>query len=105
MRDLDRATDNYSEIMRKLTSAQLAEELERTQKGERFTLMGAASYPTAPSKPNKPAIFLLGFTFALGVGGSIAALAEFLDRRIHGPKELAAVFKAPPLAIIPEIPG
>jgi polysaccharide chain length determinant protein (PEP-CTERM system associated) len=104
-RDRDRAIGNYREIMDKLTSAKLAEELERTEKGERFTLMGAATFPSTPSSPNLPAIMLLGLTFAFGVGVAIAGLAEYLDHRIHGPKELAAVFKAPPLAIIPEIPG
>jgi uncharacterized protein involved in exopolysaccharide biosynthesis len=104
-RDLERATTNYRDIMNKVSSAQLAEELERTQRGERLTLIGAASFPTAPAKPNRPAIILLGLTFALGAGLSIAALAEYLDHRIHGPRDLAAVFKAPPLAIIPEIRG
>lgn len=104
-RDLDHATGKYSEIMNKLTSAKLAEELEREQKAERFILSEAASYPSTPSKPNIPAIMLLGLTFALGVGVGVAALAEHLDHRIFGPKELAAVFKAPPLAIIPEITG
>ena len=103
-RDLNHATGKYSEIRDKLTGAQLAEELEREQKAERFTLIEAATYPSAPSKPNIPAIMLLGLTFALGAGVGVAALSEYLDRRIHGPKELAAVFKAPPLAIIPEIP-
>jgi polysaccharide biosynthesis transport protein len=103
-RDLNHATGKYSEIRDKLTSAQLAEELEREQKAERFTLLEAATYPSAPTKPNIPAIMLLGLTFALGAGVGVAALSEYLDHRIHGPKELAAVFKAPPLAIIPEIP-
>ena len=104
-RDLDHATSKYSEIMDKLTSAKLAEELEREQKAERFTLIEAANYPSTPSEPNIPAIMLLGVTLALGAGVGVAALAEYLDHRIHGPKELAAVFKAPPLAIIPEIRG
>lgn len=104
-RDLNHATSKYSEIMDKLTSAKLAEELEREQKAERFILIEAADYPSTPSKPNIPAIMLLGLTFALGVGVGVAALAEYLDHRIFGPKELAAVFKAPPLAIIPEITG
>ena len=104
-RDLDHATDNYREIMDKVTSAQLAEELERTHKGQRFTLIEAATYPTSPSKPNVPAIMLLGLTLALGVGVGSAALAEYMDHRIHGPKDIAAVFKAPPIAIIPEIQG
>lgn len=104
-RDLDHATSRYSDIMNKLTSAKLAEELEREQKAERFILIEAANYPSTPSEPNIPAIMLLGLTFALGVGIGIAALTEYLDKRIFGPKELAAVFKAPPLAIIPEIRG
>ncbi|MBU1190131.1 MAG: hypothetical protein KKE76_00305 [Gammaproteobacteria bacterium] len=104
-RDLDHATSKYSDIMNKLTSAKLAEELEREQKAERFILIEPAIYPSTPSEPNIPAIMLLGLTFALGVGISIAALAEYLDKRIFGPKELATIFKAPPLAIIPEIRG
>lgn len=104
-RDLDHATSKYSEIMDKLTSAKLAEELEREQKAERFILIEAADYPSTPSKPNIPAIMLLGLTFAMGVGVGIGALSEHLDHRIFGPKELAAVFKAPPLAIIPAIRG
>jgi len=105
-RDLDHATTNYREIRGKVTSAQLGEELERSQKGgQRFTLGEPADYPIAPSKPNKPAIMVLGLTFALGLGVGISVLAEYLDHRIHGPKELAAVFKAPPIAVIPEIPG
>jgi len=105
-RDLDHATTNHRQIMDKVTSAQLAEKLERSQRGgERFTLGLPADYPTAPSKPNKPAIIVLGLTFALGVGIGIAALAEYLDHRIHGPKELAMAFNAPPIAVIPEIPS
>lgn len=104
-RDLDHATNKYLEIKDKQASARLAVELEREKKAERFTLIEAASYPSAPSEPNVPAIMLLGLTLALAAGVGIASLAEYLDHRIHGPKELAAVFKAPPLAIIPEIRG
>lgn len=104
-RDLTHATEKYRQIMDKLTGAQLAEELEREQKAERFTLVESASYPSSPSKPNRLAIILLGFTFALAVGVGVAGLAQYLDRRILGPRELAAVFKAPPMAIIPDIPA
>lgn len=105
MRDLDHTTRKYREIMDKLTGAQLAEELEREQKAERFTLIEAAYYPNIPSKPNRLGILLLGMVIALAAGVGAAALAEHLDHRILGPKDLAAVFKAPPLAMIPEIPA
>jgi polysaccharide biosynthesis transport protein len=105
IRDLELATTKYREIMGKLTGAQLAEELEREQKGERFTLSAPATYPSEPSKPNRLAVMLLGVVFALAAGVSTAFLAEYFDHRILGPKELAAVFKAPPLAMIPEIPA
>jgi len=104
-RDLDHAVSEYDKLMGKLKSAQLAEELERGQKAEHFSLIEKANYPSKPSKPNIPGLILLGLTFALGAGVGVSALAEHLDHRIHGPKELAAVFKAPPIAIIPEIPG
>lgn len=104
-RDLDHATSKYTEIMDKLTAAQLSVALEREQKAERFVLIEAANLPSSPSKPNIPGIVLLGLTLAIGAGVGVAALAESLDHRIFGPKDLAAVFKAPPLAIIPEIKG
>ncbi len=49
-----------SDLQAKMMEAQVAEELESKQKGERFTLVESARFPEKPYKPNRPAIFLIG---------------------------------------------
>jgi capsular polysaccharide biosynthesis protein len=48
---------------------------------------------------------LLGIMLALCGGVGIAAFAEYNDRRIYGSADLVAIFGAPPLGTIPEIPA
>jgi uncharacterized protein involved in exopolysaccharide biosynthesis len=102
-RDLDTHMVNYRDIKDKLMEARLSEELEQKQKAERFTMLDMANLPTSPIRPNRLGIIILGFVLGLGSGIWIAAIAEFRDRRIHSPKDLAAVFGAPPVGIIHEI--
>ena len=104
-RDLDNATQKYHEIRDKLMEARLAEELEQKQKAERFTLINKANLPKAPIRPNRLGFILLGIMLALGSGVSVAAFAEYHDRRIYSPRDLVATFGALPLGTIPEIPS
>ena len=102
-RDYENALEKYREIKSKEMEAQLAVQLERERKGDRFSLSQAAEVPTSPVKPNRPAIILLGafIAFAVGLGSSWAA--EFRDDAVHGARGVASIFGAPPLATIPHI--
>lgn len=102
-RDYDNALKKYREIKEKQLQAGLAEQLERDEKGERFTLVGPASLPGEPEKPNRLGIALLGFTLAFGGGIGSACIAEYFDRTIRGFRGVAAILHAPPLAEIPYI--
>ncbi|MEN8133252.1 MAG: Wzz/FepE/Etk N-terminal domain-containing protein, partial [Pseudomonadota bacterium] len=81
-RDLDTDLVNYREIKDKVMEARLAEELEHKQKAERFALIDKANFPKSPIRPNRLGIILLGVMLALTSGIGVAAIAEYLDRRI-----------------------
>ncbi len=104
-RAYENAVREHREIQEKLMRADLAVELEKKQGGQRYSLLEEPKYPHAPVKPNRPAILLLGIVLAIGGGLGCASLAEYMDRTLHGPKAISALLGAPPLAVIPYIPG
>lgn len=93
----------YNDLIQKHQEAQVAQALERDQKGERFTLIEPARLPEKPHKPNRLAIILIGSILGLGAGISMVALREFSDQSVLTVDSLAALTKAPVLAGIPMI--
>jgi protein tyrosine kinase modulator len=100
-RELDYATAEYQSIHGKLVSAEIAQELEKDSKGERFEIIEPPILPEKPFSPNRPAILFLSFVLALGCGIGYAALAESLDDSIRGIKTITMTVGAAPLAVIP----
>ncbi|TCK19392.1 uncharacterized protein involved in exopolysaccharide biosynthesis [Thiogranum longum] len=100
-RDLQNAVARYQDIRLKLTSAEIAQELEKDSKGERFEIVEPPILPEEPISPNRPAILFLSFVLALGSGIGYAAVAESLDSSVRGSKGVASAAGAPPLAVIP----
>ncbi len=93
----------YDDLSRKLMEAKVSYGLEKEQKGERFTLIDPARLPEEPSKPNRPAIILIGLILGLGAGVGTAALKEFSDQSFYKAKTLSDAASFPVLAIIPQI--
>ena len=93
----------YEDLMRKVMEAQVAQGLEKEQKGERFTLIDAARLPEKPFKPNRLAIILIGFVLALGAGVGMASMKEFSDQTVRKSETLVSITSFPVLAGIPEI--
>lgn len=104
-REYDSAVKKYRELKQSLMGAELAVELEREQKGERFSILEPPQLPDSPRMPNRRAFLMLGIVLGFGSGIGYASIAEYMDRTIRGSKAVAAVLKAPPLAVIPYIPN
>jgi len=102
-RDYDNALTKYKEIKAKQMEAELAETLEKKNKGERFSLIEPPQLPEEPETPNRPAILFLGFIFSMIGGIGIVATAEALDNSIHGARGVVQAVGMPPLAVIPLI--
>jgi uncharacterized protein involved in exopolysaccharide biosynthesis len=102
-RDLDSSRARFRELREKQMQAQVAEQLERDRKAERFTLIEPAIFPEKPYRPNRGLILLVGFFLAAGGGVSSAVVRESLDRTVHAPRDVSRVMQVPVLAVIPAV--
>jgi len=100
-RDLENSTQRYQEIKAKQMTAEVAQQMEKERKGEKFTLIDPAILPEQPVSPNRGAIIFLSLVLALGAGVGSAAISESLDNAVRGVKGLTALLHTAPLAVIP----
>lgn len=102
-RDHENSIRRYQEVKAKLMEAEVAQQMEKDSKGERFTLIDPAQLPEKPYSPNRPAILLLGMILSLGGGVAYAGVLESMDSSIKSSKALAVLISAPLLSVIPYI--
>jgi polysaccharide chain length determinant protein (PEP-CTERM system associated) len=102
-RDYENALAKYQDVKAKQLEAELSESLERERKGERFSLTEPPQLPETPDKPNRIAILFLGFIFSIAGGIGYVFIKESIDDAIYSVKDIMAITKSPPLAVIPYI--
>jgi len=100
-RDYEEASKNYQSLLEKRLQAELAENLERTQKGEQFRILEPANLPEKPFKPDVLKILGLGFFLALGSGLGCAYLREYGDSTFWDRKNLERTLELPVLVSVP----
>ena len=103
LNERDNTQAKFNDMMRKHMEAEVAQGLEKEQKGERFTLIDPARLPENPEKPNRLAIMLIGMVLGIGAGVGWASLREFTDLSIRDSESLALATSFPVLASIPDI--
>jgi hypothetical protein len=87
-RDYHIARTNYSSLLDKKIAAEMASDLERRQKGERFTILDPARVPEKPAKPNRRLLYAASLLAGI-VLGALAAIARGLaGDRLLGEWEL-----------------
>jgi polysaccharide chain length determinant protein (PEP-CTERM system associated) len=102
-RDYEEASENYESLLKKKLQAQLAENLERTQKGEQFRVLEPANLPEKPVKPNVLKVLAIGFILAFHSGFGMAFLREYLDTTFWTSKELETIIQLPVLVSVPVV--
>jgi uncharacterized protein involved in exopolysaccharide biosynthesis len=102
-REYDSASKKYREIKQSQMGAEMAVELEKGQRGGRFSLLEPPELPDSPRIPNRRAFILLGLVLGFGGGIGYASYSEYMDRTIRGSRSIRAVLNTPPLAVIPYI--
>jgi len=102
-RDYDLALGEYREIRQKRGDAELAQNLEAEDKGERYTVLSKPRTPTTSFYPNRIGIMLMGIMLALGSGIGISLLVESSDNTVRSSRDVIDAFGGPPIAIIPVI--
>jgi len=100
-RDMGGSRDRFRELRDKQTKAQIAEQLERDRKAERFTLIEPPVFPEKPYRPNRALILAIGVLLAIAASVVSAAVRESLDQTVHGSREVMRVLQVPMLAVLP----
>lgn len=104
VRDLDSSRARFRELRDKSSQAQVAEQLERSRKAERFTVIEPPIFPERPHRPNRQLIMLMGVVLALGGALLAVALREALDQTVGSPRDVVRVLQVPVLAVLPSLP-
>lgn len=89
-RDYEISKGNYKSLLEKKLAADMASDMERRQKSERFTLADEARIPYLPSRPNRPMLEGGGCLFGLALGVLLALALELRKDTILGEWELPA---------------
>jgi succinoglycan biosynthesis transport protein ExoP len=66
----------FDDLLKKQSSAHLAEEASKSAQGETINVIDPASLPEKPIAPRRPLLMLLGLALGLGVGLVFAAVFE-----------------------------
>ncbi|WP_435550386.1 GumC family protein [Desulfobacterium sp. N47] len=100
MSDYENAKRKYTELMNKYMEAKVAQGMEESQRGERFTIVDPAQYPEKPYKPNRVAILLISLFMSFGAGFGLLALLEAFDTSVKDIGQLGSITGLPVLAEI-----
>jgi polysaccharide chain length determinant protein (PEP-CTERM system associated) len=101
-RDYDNIQKSYDSLLAKRIDARLAENLEKSQQGEQFTILEKAIPPADPYSPNKLLLLALGVAGGGLLGLVSALLREQTDSTYVDAESLQQAFPGVPvLATIP----
>jgi len=105
MRDYENTRDNYQNLLNKKLDAQLAESLEKRQKGEQFRILDPANLPVKPFSPDTRKIALIGLALGIGSGAGLIFILEYIDASFRKPDDVYAFIGIPVLASVPRVGG
>ena len=102
-RDYDLEKSQYNDLANKLHAATIAESVERNRRGEQFTVLEGATYPTAPTTPIPWRVMLIALAAGVCLGGALTFAREYLDRSVHDVHDLKDEFELPVLGEVAHI--
>ncbi len=102
-RDYDLLKTNYQSLLDKNLHAQMAQNLERKQKGEQFVILDPAVLPEKPIKPDLSKILRIGGLLGMVFGIGLAWYRESMDQSFRTISDLEGDLGISVLAIIPNL--
>jgi polysaccharide biosynthesis transport protein len=100
-RDYDQSKTDYEALLAKKNQSAMSTDLEKTQQGERFSMLDPPNLPVRPYKPNRLMLCGAGLAVGLVFGGGLAFGMEKLNGKIYSEREIK---KLVPFDVIAEIP-
>jgi uncharacterized protein involved in exopolysaccharide biosynthesis len=101
IRERDMAKTKYMDLDARLSTAQIAKDLESRGQGEQLQLLDAASLPQNPTEPKRPVVIGIGAGLGLLLGVVIAAAREMKDTSLKNLKDVRAYTQ---MAILGSVP-
>jgi succinoglycan biosynthesis transport protein ExoP len=103
-RDYQGAEDHYKKLLERKFSADMAQDLEVRQKGERFQVLDPAQVPYKPDSPDRPLIDLVGLVagFVISLGVSLAL--EIFNPTVKTEQEVVGQLRMPIFGEVPWLP-
>jgi uncharacterized protein involved in exopolysaccharide biosynthesis len=102
-RDLGTAHAQYDQLMNHRMEADVKSASISSGESDKFSLVKKPLLPTAPAKPSRLAIALLGLIAAVVVGLMSVVLAEGIDSSVRGARDIRIGLNETPLGTIPNI--
>jgi polysaccharide biosynthesis transport protein len=102
-RGYDQSKANYDDLLKKKNDSAMATSMVVQQRGERFQVIDAPSFPQRPDFPNRLKFCGIGLGIGLALGAAVAGAFEFMDDRMYDEKELKKLLPAEVIAEIPAI--
>jgi succinoglycan biosynthesis transport protein ExoP len=102
-RDYELERQQYSELSSRLRASTIAENVERNRRGEQFSILYPASYPTEAVKPVPLRVMLLTLLGGLVLGAALTFTIEYFDRTVHSVRDLRDEFDVPVLGEVTHI--
>jgi uncharacterized protein involved in exopolysaccharide biosynthesis len=99
----DALQGEYDRLLSKAADDAAALELEKSGRGERYSIVEAARLPKRPSSPNVPAILLAGLAAGLCVGVALVMWKSSRDGALRSFEQAASALPYPVLAAIPAL--
>lgn len=105
MRNYDISKGRYESLLGKSYAADLSNELDSQQKGERFIVLDPARVPEKPFSPNRRKWMVVSFFMSLFSAVAVVIVKEYLDPRVKTEREVRVAYPEPIplLAAIPHI--
>jgi polysaccharide chain length determinant protein (PEP-CTERM system associated) len=100
-RDYDMLSTKYKELLGKVESARMQENVESRQIGEQFQLIDSAVLPQRPVSPNRPLLTGMGLAAGAGLGLLVVLLLEYRDSSFKTDQEVTRLLSLPVLAVVP----
>jgi polysaccharide biosynthesis transport protein len=100
-RDYDQSKTDYEALLAKKNQSEMSTDLEKTQQGERFSMLDPPNLPARPYKPNRLMLFGAGLAVGLVLGGGVAFGQEKLGGKVYSEREIKRLV---PFDVIAEIP-
>jgi len=102
-RDYRNIQETYSSLLSRKLEAEIARNMERKQKGERFRVIDYARVPQKPASPDMKQLFLIVVAAGLGIGAGIVFLLEYKDSSFRRFEEVESYLGLPVITMIPTI--